>query len=178
MYDNDMKSGASISVQLRERREALHLSLVQVALRAGTSAASLSRYEHNWTRFEVHTLRKLADALECELEIRLRPKARRQPKTLTRHALIERLKRLFWDRPLGSEDLREHTVWVVERALEYGSIEDIDGLVQVMGRQPFLRAAADAHRLSPRTRAFWRKILELEGMACTTKYSRDTAWIS
>jgi transcriptional regulator with XRE-family HTH domain len=163
---------------LKERRLQAGLSQSEVARRAGTSAATLSRYEHGWTRFETYTLRKLAAALDCELSIELRPKRKPGRKHRSRRQMVERLGRLFWDHPLALEDLERHPTWVVERVLEYGALEDIHLLCDLMGREVFLATAATAHRVSPRTRGFWEQILNLEGIACTRKYSRNTAWNS
>lgn len=176
MHDKTMET-RSISDLLRERRKALGLSLSDVARRAGTSAATLSRYENGWTRFETYTLRKLASALECELSIEFRPRRERRAATTPRMA-VARLKRLFWDYNLTPGDFRKRSVWVTERVLEYGSLDDVRMLVQVMGRAEFMSAAAAAERVSPRTRSFWKQVLELEGIPCTRKYSRNTAWNS
>jgi transcriptional regulator with XRE-family HTH domain len=155
------------------------MSLAQVARRAGTSAATLSRYENGWTRFETYTLGKLAGALGCEVRIALRPRAtvRGRPSP-DRASMVRRLRRLFWDCRLCAADLDERRSWVLERVLEYGSLEDVLGLQRLMGRQEFLLTAARAYRVSPKTRNFWRRLLELEGIACTAAYSRDTAWNS
>ncbi len=178
MHDNSMIPEPSISGQLRRRRVELGLSLADVARRAGTSAATLSRYEHDWVRFETYTLRKLAVALGCELRIELRPKARRKSTVRNTHEACARLQRLFWDHALSEADLKAHPGWVVERVLEYGALEDIHVLSDTIGRKAFLSAVAAANRVSPRTGNFWRQILEMEGMSCTRKYSRNTAWNS
>ena len=114
----------------------------EVARRAGTSAATLSRYEHGWTRFETSTLRKLALALDCDLEITFSPKVRRKPSARRAREVAKRLSRLFWDHPLTAGDLDAHRIWVVERVLEYGTLDDIDMLRDLMGRQAFLAAVA------------------------------------
>lgn len=167
-----------ISGQLRRRRAELGLSLADVARRAGTSAATLSRYENGWTRFETYTLRKLAMALECDLAIEFRPTAREKQKAPDSRAVCIQLQRLFWDHVLEPKDFDAHLVWVVERVLDYGALEDIHALRAVVGKRVFLRAVAGADRVSPRTRAFWRQILKLEGIPCTKKSFRNTAWIS
>ena len=178
MDDNEMKAGPAISAQLRERRKALGLSLSEVARRAGTSAATLSRYEHGWTRFETYTLRKLAAALGCVLDINLRPRSVPTRTAVTPKVAAAQLKRLFWDHALMPEDLKDRPVWVVERVLEYGQLDDVTTLIHAMGRKSFLKTAADAHRVSPRTRNFWCQLLKIEGIPCTRKYSRNTAWNS
>jgi transcriptional regulator with XRE-family HTH domain len=178
MYDNIMNMERGISDQLKRRRLDLGLSLAAVARRAGTSAATLSRYEHGWTRFETHTLRKLALALNCELHITLFPTDKRTPTARTAQAAAKQLARLFWDHPLTPRDLEAHPVWVVERVLEYGTLADVALLRDRMGRKAFLAATASAQRLSPRTATFWKHMLHMEGIPCTKKYSRNTAWTS
>ena len=176
MHDNGMKFGETVSEQLLKRRKALGLSLSDIARRAGTSPATVSRYEHGWTRFETYTLRKLAAALGCELNIRLLPKRRPPPPSADAAAGMARLQRLFWDHPLVKQDLQTHPVWVAERVLEYGTLDDVQVLQELMGRTRFLSAIAQADRVTPRTRNFWCQILALEGKSCTKKYSRNTAW--
>lgn len=176
MHDNNVKRNITISEQLKQRRKALGLTLAEVARRAGTSAATLSRYENGWTRFETYTLQKLALALNCEMEISLSPKTIRKPARCSPEQATTQLKRLFWDHPLSADDFKKHPVWVVERILEYGTLADVDMLREQMGRQAFLAAVASTQRLSPKTAAFWRQILKTEGIKCTKKYSRNTAW--
>ncbi len=173
-----MNGNRTISDQLKQRRLDLGLSLSKLARRAGTSAATLSRYEHGWTRFETYTLRKLALALNCDLEITLTPKVANKPPPRSAHEIVSRLDRLFWDHRLTPGDLESHPVWVVERVLEYGTLDDIEMLLGRMGRKNFLQAVASAHRVSPRTRNFWQNILKMEGIPCMRKYSRRTAWNS
>lgn len=173
MHDNSVIENETISGQLFRRRSEMGLSLSDVARRAGTSPATLSRYEHGWTRFETYTLRKLAVALGCELSVRLLPRAAATPPLPLG---VDRLKRLFWDHPLTEEDVETRTVWVMERVLEYGALEDIHVLQRRLGKARFLRTVAAAGRVSPRTRNFWRQMLAMEGLSCTRKYSRNTAW--
>ncbi len=168
----------SISERLRERRRQLGLSLTEVARRAGTSAATLSRYEHGWTRFEVYTLAKLALALESDLHIELHPKPKPDRPAVTPEKACRRLKRLFWDRRLAVNDLKAHPVWLAERVLEFGNLDDVLLLRDAMGPDAFLETVSAIKNISPKTLNFWQKLLELEGRACTKTYSRNTAWIS
>lgn len=174
--DNSMKDAASVSQQVKRRRQELGWSLSELARRVGTSPATLSRYESGWTRFETYTLRKLATALGCELRIELRPYARPRPTRLRRGAAVKRLARLFWDHPLTADDLDAHPLWVLERVLDYGHLEDVRLLQALLGKRPFLELTARARRVSPRTAGFWKQILKREGIPCTKKYSRHTAW--
>ncbi|MDA3927232.1 MAG: helix-turn-helix transcriptional regulator [Kiritimatiellae bacterium] len=176
IYDNTMNEQPTISEQLRSRRQEIGLSLSELARRARTSAATLSRYENNWSRFEVYTLRKLALALDCDLELSFRPRVKRKVPSLSREELASRLGRLFWDHKLTAYDLDLHPVWVVERVLEYGNLDDVALLRETMGQKAFLAAVASTNRLSPRTQIFWNHMLAMEGVKCTKKYSRNTAW--
>lgn len=171
-----MNGDLTISEQLKRRRKERGLSLAALARRVGTSAATLSRYEHDWTRFETYTLRKLAVALDCELHIELvaRPETRLGHVSKTKG--VAQLRRLFWDHHLVAADFDQHPVWVMERVLEYGTLKDVRVLMSVLGKKRFLEQAAAASRVSPRTAAFWNSLLEQQGVTCTKKSSRNTAW--
>ena len=169
-----MQQPHEISRQLRDRRHELGLSLSQLARRADTSAPTLSRYENGWSRFEVATLQKLATALGCELVVRLEPKETQQDRP-TQDEVVEQLNRLFWDTRLEAFHLAENTIWVIERVLEFGSLDDVRILIAHLGRAEFFRFAGGARLESARTRAFWQQMLEKEGLACTRKFSREEA---
>ena len=171
-----MKTVATLSEQLKRRRQVMGLSLSALGRRVGTSAATLSRYEHGWTRFETYTLQKLAAALECELRIEFVDRPKRTPQRTTPASAIRPLRRLFWDHPLVVQDFERHLVWVMERVLEYGALADVRLMMNVLGRQPFFETAARVNRVSAKTTAFWRPILQREGVPCTKKFSRNTAW--
>ncbi len=179
-YDNEVDRASALSDQLRARRVELGLTLAELARRADTSAATLSRYENGWTRFELSTLRKLATALGCELVVKLEP---RMP-NLDRPAageVVRRLRRLFWDQRLTVGHLTKNTLWVVERVLDLGNLDDVRGLIAYLGRDEFLGQVREARLTSPRTRAFWNRMLEKEGLTCTRRFSRDqasTSWRS
>lgn len=164
----------TISQALRRRRRELGLSLTTLARRANTSAATLSRYEHGWRRFELGTLEKLATALECRIRIEFDPWS--QPaKPGNRRAVVRRLRRLFWDRPLQSRHLDDYPSWVVQRVLEYGTLDDVHALVYALGRQRFLEETAKVRFTSARTESLWREILRKEGVPCMPRSSRDKA---
>jgi len=165
-----------LSGQLKRRRKHAGLSLAQLARRADTSAATLSRYENGWARFEIYTLRKLATALGCRLAVRLEPRRRPARKAVRRAEAIRRLKRLFWDHGLRAEDFDEHGQWVLERVLEYGALPDVRLLMDLMGRKSFLEGVRHARFQSKKTEEFWRSMLRKEGISCTRRRSPSTAW--
>jgi len=164
-----------IAEALRKRRLELGLSLSQLARRANTSAATLSRYEHGWRRFEVYTLEKLAAALDCQVRVELEPRVSAAPKSGSRQAVVRRLGRLFWDRRLQTRHIDEYPGWVVQRILEYGTLDDVHDIVQLLGRQRFLEEVAKVRFSSAKTASLWRDMLRKEGVACMQKSSRAKA---
>ena len=147
---------------------------MQLARRAGTSAATVSRYENGWTRFELYTLRKLATALGVRLKLAWPSLYSRLPRTV-QDELRKRLARLFWDRPLASRDLKQFPAWVVGRVIQYGTLGDVRSLVAAMGKEKFLAVVAGARLPSRRLEAFWKAVLALEGVSCTKNRSRPQA---
>jgi transcriptional regulator with XRE-family HTH domain len=172
-YDNRVESDATLSAQLKERRAALGLTLARAAGRAGTSAATLCRYERGWSRFELPTLRRLAAALSCRLDIRLVPIA--VPRTRGGPTGFAHLRRLFWDRRLVEDDLVRHAAWVVGRVVEHGDLEDVRWLVAKLGTDRFLALTADVRYSSTRAARLWEGIRGMEGIACTKRRSRSEA---
>ena len=165
----------ALSEQLKQRRLALGLSLRVVARRAGTSVATLSRYENGWSRFEVQTLQKLATALDCDLDVTLQPRSIPSAQRPDRVSTAKQLRRLFWDHPLVPEDLDRHTIWVVERVLEFGQLEDVHRLRDYLGREAFWAAVQEARFSSAKTQHFWKQLLALEGYTCTRAFCRNIA---
>jgi transcriptional regulator with XRE-family HTH domain len=163
-----------IGAAIRSRRRERGWTLEELARRAGTSAPTVHRYESGWRRFEVHTLEKLAAALGCRLELRICD-AGVEPAAADRSTLARRLRRLFWDRRLRAADLDRYPEWVLRRALEYGSLDDVRSLVAYYGRDRFLELVSAVRFESGRTRTFWREMLRLEGLGCTTRFSREEA---
>ena len=135
----------------------------------------MSRYENGWSRFEVATLQKLATALGCELIIRLEPKETQHDRTDRRPRSSSGSIVFFWDTRLEASHLVENTLWVIERVLEFGNLDDVRILIAHLGRDEFFRLVGGARLESARTRAFWQQMLEKEGMACTRKFSREEA---
>jgi transcriptional regulator with XRE-family HTH domain len=169
--------GGSLSGEIRRRRLTLGLSAQELARRAGTSAAAISRYESGWERFEVGTLRKIATALGCRLNIGLEPVIHSRGR-VGAAAAAARLKKLFWDHDLIASDFKEFPRWVTERVLEYGSLDDVLTLVALMGRKPFLECVAGSRFASSRAERFWQGMLEMEGVECTKRSFLRGAWIS
>ncbi len=174
IYDNKPMQVHDVSRKLRQGRLRSGLSLSQLARRADTSSATLSRYENGWGRFELHTLRKLATALGCRLVVDLVPI---QPlcSPPDRVSGFRKLKRLFWDRKLRQKDLETYPIWILERVLEYGSLEDLRFLIERWGRRAFLERVAQARFQSAKTETFWNLLLQREGISCTKKFCRRAA---
>jgi len=164
-----------ISGKLKKRRLEVGLSLSQLARRVNTSPATLSRYENGWDRFELYTLRKLATALGCRLKVELEPLDANSGKRKSASD-FQGLQRLFWDRKLRKRDMDQYPLWVLERVLEFGSLEDVNYLVNQMGQKQFLEQVALVRFKSVKTENFWRLILEREGIVpCIKRFSRKEA---
>jgi transcriptional regulator with XRE-family HTH domain len=166
-----------VSADLRRLRESRNMSLSLLARLAGTSVATLSRYEGGWSRFELTTLRKLATALGYRLEIRWRPLEPRRARESEAQLLL-RLGRLFWDRRLRRGDVQRYPRWVVGRTIQYGRVADIRALSTFLGRERFLGIVAELRVSSPKVERFWRAMLRLEGVSCTKKPSPPRVAIS
>ncbi|MBD3278480.1 MAG: helix-turn-helix domain-containing protein [Candidatus Aegiribacteria sp.] len=136
--DNIKNKIVSVSEQLKRRRIEMGLSVYDLARLADTSPATISRYENGWTRFEMGTLRKLAMALNCRLNVGLSACSRGTGDSGSVQDIIEKLKRLFWDTEFGENTVQYHPVWVVERVLENGRLSDVHALQHLMGREHFL----------------------------------------
>jgi transcriptional regulator with XRE-family HTH domain len=158
---------------LKSWRESLGMTLARTARRAGTSTATLCRYESGWTRFEIGTLRKLATSLGCRLRIELVPIS--PPRKSSSERGVRRLKRLFWDKPFVPEDLKQYPRWVAARVLEYGEISDVRFLAEVMGTDTLLELSGAIRFSSRKAVRFWERLRELEGIPCMRKHSPPAA---
>lgn len=75
-----------IALQLVKLREAMGLTQAELATRVGTSQQTISRLENpHYQRHSVRTLRRIADALDARLEMRIVP---RSEKVGQKHALV------------------------------------------------------------------------------------------
>lgn len=154
-----------IGSQIRSIRKARGLSLRELALKAGTSAPSMHRYEGGWDGYSFSTLRNIAEALDADLEIRFLPRKRisgdwltsqRKP---TRGYLYEKVTKLFWDRELAAEDLDIHPVWVLKRVLTAGTLEQVQLAVSYYGSER-LTEVIQGRGIDEKTRSFWEIVLQ------------------
>ena len=152
---------APLGPTLRQLRKARGLSLRQLADLVGTSESAIHRYESGWDRFEVRTLRRLAEALDAQLEICLEPRADGDDPRDAR-ALVERIAVLFWDVELEPRHLAENPQWVLRRVLEFGDLQQNRWVRRHFGDEAI--AVAARHRsTSPRVRRFWSLVLQEAG---------------
>ena len=68
---------AAIAGQVSERRSALGLSQRELAELTGTTQSAIARLEAGGRPPRIDTLLRMADALDCELVVRLQPRPRR-----------------------------------------------------------------------------------------------------
>ena len=65
---------AAIANELAERRTALGLSQRELAHRVGTTQSAIARLESGGRPPRIDTLLRIADALDCDLHVELRPR--------------------------------------------------------------------------------------------------------
>lgn len=68
---------AQIAEQVAARRRELGLSQKELAELTGTTQSAIARLESGGRPPRIDTLRRIAGALDCELEVRLRPRSTR-----------------------------------------------------------------------------------------------------
>lgn len=156
---------APIGFQIRTIRKQRGLTLKELAKKAGTSAPTMHRYEGNWEGFSLPTLRKIAHALNAELEIRL----------ISREELVEfplnsqgkpnhlevyrKIRNLFWDRKLVPADLDNHPHWILRRILTEGYIDQVRAAVPYYGYS-LVSDVIEGRGIDPKTKSFWQNILK------------------
>jgi hypothetical protein len=120
----------------------------------------MHRYEGGWDRFELGTLRKIANALDATLEVRLIPSpGTRRPPTPEQHDVFLLVAPLFWDHELTRSDLEEHSEWVLGRILMFGSQHQVRAARDHFGDDA-IRRALQRRGIDSRTLNYWRLILE------------------
>jgi|SRR6188472_2143348 len=67
---------AQIAEQVRDRRRELGLSQAEVAVLVGTTQSAIARLESGGRPPRIDTLLRIADALNCELLVELRPRTK------------------------------------------------------------------------------------------------------
>jgi hypothetical protein len=70
---------------------------------------------------------------------------------------------LFWDvNEKNINDILEHSrEWVVNRVFEYGTIEEIDEIINLNGKEQCIQMMTQATQLKPVTKAMARLFLDL-----------------
>ncbi len=68
---------AAIAEQVAERRQALGLSQRQLAELTGTTQSAIARLEAGGRPPRIDTLMRIADALDCDLVVELKPRRAR-----------------------------------------------------------------------------------------------------
>ena len=72
---------AGIAAQMAERRLELGLSQADLARRCGTSQSAIARLENGGRPPRIDTLLRLAEALDCDLAVELRPRGTASPES-------------------------------------------------------------------------------------------------
>jgi transcriptional regulator with XRE-family HTH domain len=72
--DEDGRLFAAIAAQVAERRQARSLSQKELAALVGTTQSAIARLESGGRPPRIDTLQRIANALDCELVVTLRPR--------------------------------------------------------------------------------------------------------
>jgi len=147
-----------IGLQIQRLREAKGLTLEQLAVRSGTSAPTLHRYEGGWDRFEVQTLARIAMALDAGLAVRFVPQVSGKDDKPTAGRLVRLFDPLFWDAKLRSSDLSQYPAWVLSRVLMYGTLEQVRAARCYFGDEAIANAIR-RREIDDRTRSYWDAVL-------------------
>lgn len=155
---------APIGTQIRSLRTKQGKTLEEMARAVGTSAPTMHRYEGHYDGYTLKTLRRIARALNADLEVRLipmpmemgHPESVRQ---VSESSLLRAIADLFWDRDLTVHDLHDHPLWVFTRVLNEGDLEQVRTALAYFGPET-LRRVLERRDLQPRARRFWLAVLE------------------
>jgi transcriptional regulator with XRE-family HTH domain len=155
---------APIGAQIRAQRKSKGLTLQELADAIGSSAPAIHRYESHWEGYTVRTLRRIAEALDAEIEVRLRPRlpadATRSPgKRPTERDFLKRNRNLFWEVDLTAAHLTVNATWILTRILNEGSLPQIRSALAYYGPAPF-REVLERRELSARACAFVTALLK------------------
>ena len=158
---------APIGAQIRDLRESRGLTLQGLAAEVGTSAPAIHRYEGHWEGYTVRTLKRIAEALDADLEIRLNPRVRahlpdRSGNRPAERDFLERIRNLFWDADLTESHLTGNTAWILTRILNEGSLPQMRDALAYFGPTPFSGVLA-RRGLSVRARSFLTAFLKERG---------------
>ena len=67
-----------VGIQIARAREAKHMNQTQLAAKAGMNASKISRIENSAQNLTLHTLHRIAEALDRKVNIALVPKQRKR----------------------------------------------------------------------------------------------------
>lgn len=68
----------------------------------------------------------------------------------------ERLRSLFWDTDIRNVHLKRHARYIIERMLEFGSLDAVNWLQRVYTVKNILDVLDSSRALSEKSRLFWR----------------------
>lgn len=162
--NTDPKYPGPVGSQIRNLRLERGMTLQDLACAAGTSTPTMHRYEGGWTRFSLTTLRKIAEALNADLEVALVPRhpGQIEPGTGKKSLagdLVRILSPLFWDKPLKETDVHEYPTWVLRRVLTSGTYDQVTAAVDYFGPE-MVRTVIKHRDVDAKTRAFWNAVQE------------------
>jgi hypothetical protein len=79
---------------------------------------------------------------------------------ISRHKLPESFRKYFWDCNFNELSLKQYPKFVLERILNYGTLEDIKWIKKQVDENYFHQIATQSRRLDNKTLNYWRIIYQ------------------
>jgi transcriptional regulator with XRE-family HTH domain len=74
-----------VGIQIARAREAKHMNQTQLAAKAGMNASKIARIENSAQNLTLHTLNRIAEALDRKVNIELVPKEEKRARPAVAH---------------------------------------------------------------------------------------------
>jgi len=78
----------------------------------------------------------------------------------SQHKLPESFRKYFWDCNFNELSLDEYPKFILERVLNYGTLQDIQWIKWQVGEKYFQQIATQSRRLDNKTLNYWRIIYQ------------------
>jgi len=76
------------------------------------------------------------------------------------HKLPESFKKYFWDCKFDDLSVKKYPKFILERVLNFGSLQDIEWIKFQVGDEYFRKIATQSRRLDKKTLNYWKTIYQ------------------
>jgi len=74
----------------------------------------------------------------------------------------EKFRKYFWDCDFNSLSMKKHAKFIIERVLNFGTLEDIQWIRKNVSSSYFREISTKSRRLDKRTRNYWNTMYQHE----------------